>query len=439
MTKNLRKWTNRISAALVTLLPMSLLAAGIAVDQNRDLAYHSAVLSDPAIIVQDISDPTAPVQLASIASPNHAKNLSMDNKRNLLFVSLGNEGLQVVDVSDPASPQAVGFWNDKSWDVAVQDGVAYVARNDRYFDILDVSDSNNIQLIERVTYTVFDPFDGPRTTVSEINNNRLWIGGTPNDLNVFEISAPGVLNRIHIGINYTSSLNTRSIVFDGDISVHTNGNLLLNDANTRKEIGRLTRNDGAVVAAKNGYAFTVSTEEFIVYDISVPSSITEAQRILRPTAGFLSAFGAKGDLAFVLLSSSNDSAFQIFDISQILSPQLLANVSAMTDGGDGGITEPVNFSPIADAGRDQVAISRETVILNGSNSSDSDGNIASYQWKQVLGKSVSLSNANTAIPSFVAPRLRRKEDGDRFVFQLTVTDDRGAVDFDLVNVFIYRK
>lgn len=190
----------------------------------------------------------------------------------------------------------------------------------------------------------------------------------------------------------------------------------MNDAITGKEIGRLTRIDGAVITAKNGYAYTGSTQEFIVYDISDPSNIVEAYRNIRSTAGFPTAFGVRGDLIFVLLSLSSDSAFQVFDISQSLSPQLIANVSAAVNGGDGGITELGNLSPIADAGRNQIGISSKTVYRDGSNSYDPDGSIVSYEWKQILGKSVSLSDANTATPSFVAPRIRRKQEGTRLVF-----------------------
>jgi hypothetical protein len=51
-----------------------------------------------------------------------------------------------------------------------------------------------------------------------------------------------------------------------------------------------------------------------------------------------------------------------------------------------------NDPPTADAGPDQTVLEKSAVTLDGSNSSDPDDGIASYQWKQVAGQSVSLSN-----------------------------------------------
>jgi YD repeat-containing protein len=82
-----------------------------------------------------------------------------------------------------------------------------------------------------------------------------------------------------------------------------------------------------------------------------------------------------------------------------------------------------NRLPVADGGSDQQAIADQTVTLDGSNSSDPDGQIVSYQWSQVSGPSVSLQNANQAEAQFVAPTVSEATD---LVFQLTVTDNDGA-------------
>ncbi|MDH5259727.1 MAG: hypothetical protein OEX07_17065, partial [Gammaproteobacteria bacterium] len=78
-------------------------------------------------------------------------------------------------------------------------------------------------------------------------------------------------------------------------------------------------------------------------------------------------------------------------------------------------------------------IMKTKVTLNGSNSSDSDGSITAYQWKQVSGKSVSISNANSAIATFAAPRTRKGRTRT-LVFELTVTDNNGATASDQVTI-----
>ena len=80
----------------------------------------------------------------------------------------------------------------------------------------------------------------------------------------------------------------------------------------------------------------------------------------------------------------------------------------------------VNDPPVADAGPDQTVEEETSVTLNGSNSSDPEGENLSYQWKQVAGPSVFLSNPQTAKPTFFAPNVGPS--GEALTFELTVID-----------------
>jgi phosphohistidine swiveling domain-containing protein len=66
-----------------------------------------------------------------------------------------------------------------------------------------------------------------------------------------------------------------------------------------------------------------------------------------------------------------------------------------------------NQPPIALVGPDQIVDENTTVTLDGTRSSDEDGNITSYIWKQTAGnQSVVFSgNNNTAKPTFIAPNV----------------------------------
>jgi hypothetical protein len=93
-----------------------------------------------------------------------------------------------------------------------------------------------------------------------------------------------------------------------------------------------------------------------------------------------------------------------------------------------------NDPPTADAGPDQNVNEETTVTLDGSNSFDPDDGIASYQWKQIAGPSVSLSNPQAVQPTFLAPNVGT--DGVSFIFELTVTDFSSlqSTDTAIVNV-----
>ena len=84
----------------------------------------------------------------------------------------------------------------------------------------------------------------------------------------------------------------------------------------------------------------------------------------------------------------------------------------------------INLAPVADAGSDQNVDINVLVTLDGSGSSDPDGNLPlTYYWKQTGGQVVTLSNPEAIAPTFTAP-----PDPVVLTFTLTVTDSLGLAD-----------
>ena len=123
-------------------------------------------------------------------------------------------------------------------------------------------------------------------------------------------------------------------------------------------------------------------------------------------------------------------------IMRILCVLSLATVFSSCGGGGGApapvISPPSNQAPTANAGADQSADEGTTVDLSATGS-DSDGTIASYSWQQESGAAVTVTNADMASASFVAPAVVASED---LVFKVTVTDDDGATGTDLVTITV---
>ena len=95
-----------------------------------------------------------------------------------------------------------------------------------------------------------------------------------------------------------------------------------------------------------------------------------------------------------------------------------------------GATQP----PIVNAGIDQTVTAGAQVTLNGSGSSDPNGSALSYQWRQVSGPSVQLTNANTATPSFMAPANLAQ--GVLLSFELVVANSQFTSLPDATNVVV---
>lgn len=73
-------------------------------------------------------------------------------------------------------------------------------------------------------------------------------------------------------------------------------------------------------------------------------------------------------------------------------------------GGGGGADESTNTAPVARAGSDRSVALGAAVTLDGSASSDANGDLISYQWSMVsrpAGSAAALSRSTDAAPSFV--------------------------------------
>ncbi len=102
--------------------------------------------------------------------------------------------------------------------------------------------------------------------------------------------------------------------------------------------------------------------------------------------------------------------------------------------GGGGSQAPIiqNQSPQANAGPDQVVFEQTGVTLLGTGE-DIDGNIASYNWTQVDGIEVMLTDNTSPTTSFTAPSTNQHL---ALIFELTVTDNQGQSSADSVVISV---
>ena len=90
-----------------------------------------------------------------------------------------------------------------------------------------------------------------------------------------------------------------------------------------------------------------------------------------------------------------------------------------------------NGAPVADAGADMEVDPEVPVALDGSGSSDPDGDTLAFAWSRASGVAVTLSGADTATPTFTAPWQP-----GALLFGLTVSDPGGLSDSDDVTVTV---
>jgi hypothetical protein len=98
----------------------------------------------------------------------------------------------------------------------------------------------------------------------------------------------------------------------------------------------------------------------------------------------------------------------------------LGQLWAQTHAPSPAMCPVVNTAPVANAGANQTVSPGSLVTLDGTGSSDVDGNTLTYQWSftsRPTGSGATLSNPTTAHPTFTADRA------GQYVAQLIVTDN----------------
>jgi len=148
----------------------------------------------------------------------------------------------------------------------------------------------------------------------------------------------------------------------------------------------------------------------------------------------------------VTLSDASVAAptFDAPDVTAVNAPETLSFRLTVSDGSlsssatvnitvnDAG--QGANSPPIADAGPDQDVAELVTVNLDGTGSSDPDGDTLAYSWTQTVGPNVTLTGGSTAQPNFPAPDVAAGSPVT-FAFELTVDDGTDSA-MDTVEVTV---
>lgn len=128
-----------------------------------------------------------------------------------------------------------------------------------------------------------------------------------------------------------------------------------------------------------------------------------------------------------LTSLTNETTSMIVDVEGAYEIELIVNDGSVDSTPDLIIVtatpKSANNPPVANAGLDRTVVTGGTVFLDGSGSSDPDGDVISYSWKFISapqGSNAVLNNTTSVDPWFVP------DVSGTYQFELTVSD--GAVD-----------
>jgi Concanavalin A-like lectin/glucanases superfamily/Bacterial Ig domain/PKD domain len=142
--------------------------------------------------------------------------------------------------------------------------------------------------------------------------------------------------------------------------------------------------------------------------------------------------GFESNVAQVDISINEESQSNETQASELTEPLEDTTNETSTERSTGaGALEQTNQAPNANGGNDISVEVNTQVELDGSQSSDQDGEIVSYKWEQIDGPEINLEQSNEQTASFDVPESAADS---TLTFKLTVVDDKDASDSDEVSV-----
>ena len=323
---------------------------GIAVHDisNRTYAFLTSA-SVSVVDIVDITDPADTLHISSIRDdaggftelgrPHGIAVHDISNRTYAVVASAGDDGVQVIDITDPADPVPVAAMNDDTDGFTALGSAHAVAIHDisnRTYAV--VGGSEGIQIID-----ITHPVSTSPTMVSEACN-------IPTTASIAHLSHSGLYRPDDVAI-YAAANGTYAVVA-------TNGRVQISDIThpaNPVHVAVINYNAADVTVhdiSNRTYAVAVSKYggSVQINDITNPADPLPVAAVTDDAGGFTELAGASGiavhdisNRTYALVSSRGDNGVQIIDITQPDSP---LPVAAVTDDA-GGFTELAGASGIA--------------------------------------------------------------------------------------------
>jgi hypothetical protein len=199
---------------------------------------------------------------------------------------------------------------------------------------------------------------------------------------------------------------------------------------------RLFVNDGLATSFPSDVTVTIPTNAPPVVNAGPDATATAGSLVTLSGSGTdlendpISFAWSQSSGTPVTLNGANTASATFTAPAKTANGQTLTFALTGNDGNTTGapdtvdITVPANVGPTANPGPQQIVGGGTVATLNGSASTDGDGDTLSYSWSQTSGPQVTITNPNSAVATFTAPPSANT--AQTLTFELTVSDGIGS-------------
>jgi hypothetical protein len=373
-------------------------------------------------LVLDVSNPSAPSPIARLALPGTIQDIALFSVSGEQYAAVADNdaGVQIVDITNPASPALRGYYNtgDDALGIQVNNGYAYVANGnsglmvlslsnplypqeagalaDGYTDRLAIqasgtnifaytSNGGGLAIVD-ITTPANPTLTGTTASVSDwsephsiaILGNRAFLATQYYQLQAFDITNPG--NPTSLGVVGDGGLANAVTVSNGELYAWGIGLSVysLVGGNLQTITNNDTGFDGLLSAGGDTIAIIGSTAicaggQYGIFLFNVSSS-TALPYLgeFASTAGYYYSTAVSGSDVY---SVTQNDGLKVFDVSNPAAPNLLSQFISTFDGGGGGTKVMVSGTQayfLADGQINILNVSNPSQpVFSGSNSQNS--------------------------------------------------------------------
>ncbi len=323
---------------------------------NRpDIIYSTSVYTSAGFF-PSVSDPF----FGSLDTPGQARNIVLSG--NWAYIADYNEGLQIIDISDPGNPSLVKTWETDSYtyDVELSGNYAYLADGSSGLQILDITDPSSP--VPAGSYEAAQSAQGVT-----LSGNYAYIAAYYSGLYIIDISSPGTPS-------FISTWWDSDLLSIYDVSVSGNYAYLSHSGNNILPVIELTVLEtpvrvntyamhGSVTINGNNLYISGGTSGLQIVDITNPEAIVDVGACDTPPGAAVSS-AISGEYGYV---ADRDNGLQIIDITDKSAPVVVKTIDTPSESL--GVAVAGDYAYIADYGSglqvSDITIPREPILLPG--------------------------------------------------------------------------